>query len=126
MECIDLYVQRDLKIKITEIVEYSDTCISTLAFKLSVLHDVIGMYAKMDKNQNSTASGHNDKKQMGCWAKFQRFFDARGFDLEYEYNATNQINILGENQNDIEGYGRISDRKSVGKRPVVENPDRSS
>ncbi|KAG6457947.1 hypothetical protein O3G_MSEX010565 [Manduca sexta] len=81
------------------------------------------MYAKMDKNQNPTLNGQNDKKQMGCWAKFKSFFDDRGFDLEYEYNATNQINILGENQNDIEGYRRISDRKSIGKRPVVESLD---
>lgn len=51
------------------------------------------------------------KKNLGCWARFKCLFEDRGFDLHYEYGRTPRpINLLGENQ-DAEGYRRISERK---------------
>lgn len=55
-------------------------------------------------------------KKNGCWARFKRLFEDRGFDLEFEYN-TAPINIIRENRDETEGYRKLEDRNSIGKRP---------
>lgn len=55
-------------------------------------------------------------KKIGCWAKFKSLFEDRGFDLEFEYNNT-APGVIKENQRETEGYRKLDDRKSIGKKP---------
>lgn len=48
---------------------------------------------KVSANHESDESA----KKMGCWGRFKRMFEDRGFDLEYEYNDTRSTTVLNEN-----------------------------
>lgn len=56
----------------------------------------------------------DESKMPGCWAKFKKLFEDRGFDLSYEYNNAQSTTAL-DNQNDCEEYRRIEDGKNSGK-----------
>ncbi|CAG9563873.1 unnamed protein product [Danaus chrysippus] len=62
--------------------------------------------------------GENVKvKRNGCWARFISLFEERGFDLEFEYNSNNTINVLKENQSESEGYKKLEEsRNSIRKK----------
>lgn len=83
----------------------------------------------MDKNNAQVVESQPvaEKKELGCWARFKSLFDDRGFDLEYEYGARTPrpISLLGENQ-DAEGYRRISERKKSLSRVSNKKPQENS
>ncbi|CAH0713221.1 unnamed protein product, partial [Brenthis ino] len=55
-------------------------------------------------------------KKYGCWARFKRLFEDRGFDLEFEYNSA-PINVIRENRDETEGYRKLEEKNSIGKKP---------
>lgn len=56
-------------------------------------------------------------KRNGCWARFISLFEERGFDLEFEYNCNNTVNVLKENQSESEGYKKLEEsRNSIRKK----------
>lgn len=72
---------------------------------------------EMDKNSTPPvmeADIHEPEKKPGCWNRFKRLFEDRGFDLEYEYTShqPRTVQVLGENQTE-EGYRGIEERKQA-------------
>lgn len=63
---------------------------------------------KDSKPSSTVGSEGVSIKELTCWAKFKRFFDDRGFDLECEYKDVNSVRTVAAIPN-TNGYRPFED-----------------
>ncbi|KPJ09594.1 High affinity cAMP-specific and IBMX-insensitive 3',5'-cyclic phosphodiesterase 8A [Papilio machaon] len=64
------------------------------------------------KNSKPSSTVENESvtvKELSCWAKFKRFFDDRGFDLECEYKDVNSVHDVVATSNNSNGYRQFEE-----------------
>lgn len=76
-----------------------------------------------DSKARSVKDDGVDGSELSCWAKFKRFFDDRGFDLECEYKDLHSVNIIAETTTNGKCYRKFED---INRRIEISNKRRYS